>query len=124
MSLDIYKLHFISETTILEDSTLDTPDTPGCCEETAADPKEEDASTNEQSLSESQKEDSKKEKSSTKSKAHRPHHLKLPKALQRSFSAQSNGNQQAKCRLKSASKFLVCLRGEYSTIVWFCGNTT
>ena len=93
-----------SETTILEDSTLDTPDTPdtpGRCEETARDPheedeEEEDASTSEQASSDGQKEKNKKGKSSMKSKAHRPHHLKLPKAFQRSVSAQSNGNQQAK----------------------------
>lgn len=100
----IYKLRSISETTILEESTLDTTDTPGCCEETAAnDTKEEGASKDEQNLSDSQqKEGNKKEKSSMKSRPHRPHHLKIPKALQRSFSAQSNGNQQAKCKLKSA----------------------
>ena len=99
--MNIYKLHFISETTILEESTLDTTDTPECCEETINDPKEDDVSTKEQNPPESQKEGGKKEKSSMKSKAHRPHHLKIPKALQRSFSAQSNGNQQAKCRSKS-----------------------
>ena len=100
--MNIYKLHSISETTILEESTLDTTDTPECCEETINDPKEDDVSTKEQNPPESQKEGGKKEKSSMKSKAHRPHHLKIPKALQRSFSAQSNGNQQAKCRSKSA----------------------
>ncbi|CAB4029944.1 Hypothetical predicted protein [Paramuricea clavata] len=95
------------ETTILEDSALDTPDTPGCCEETAHDPQQEDddASTSEQGPSDGQKEKNKKEKSSMKSKAHRPHHLKIPKALQRSFSAQSNGNQQAKAI--SVAVFLV-----------------
>ncbi|XP_028398584.1 putative FERM domain-containing protein FRMD8P1 [Dendronephthya gigantea] len=89
-----------TETTILEVSALDTTDTPepGCCEETPClEPRlEEDAATNEQSFSEEQKDKKKKEKSSLKSKPHRPHHLKIPKALQKSFSAQSNGNQQAK----------------------------
>lgn len=37
------------------------------------------------------------DKSSFHSKSNRPHHLKIPKALQRTFSAQSNGNQQSKC---------------------------
>ena len=97
LQIRLFNLSFLSETTILEDSTLDTPDTPGCCEEITHDPQqEEDASTSEQGPSDSQKEKNKKEKSSMKSKAHRPHHLKIPKALQRSFSAQSNGNQQAK----------------------------
>ena len=90
------QFHFFSETTILEDSTLqDTPDTPRC-EDTAQDSQEEEeASTSEQAPSNDHKEKNKKGKSSMKSKEKRPH-LKLPKALHRSFSAQSNGNQQAK----------------------------
>ena len=78
---------------------MDTTDTPGCSEDTTTQDaqEEEDATTSEQTPSEGENKKEKKKKSSMKTKAHRPQQLKIPKALQRSFSAQSNGNQQAKC---------------------------
>ena len=68
---------FHAETTILEDSTLDTTDTPGCSEETTTQDvqQEEDATTSEQTPSEGENQKEKKKKSSIKSKAHRPQHL-------------------------------------------------
>lgn len=80
---------------MLEDCSFSMPDTSGCCVDTTPETEAGDASTNELQTPEYIQK-GKTKKSSMKSKAHRPRNLKIPKALQQSFTAQSNGNQQAK----------------------------
>ena len=86
---------------------IDTPDTPAPQNLIPEDEKEQSVDTTADDSSDNgkgkgvSKKAEDKPPSHPKSKSHRPHHLKIPKALQRSFSAQSNGSQQAKCKYQS-----------------------
>lgn len=99
---------------IPEEEGTDLPDTPAKQSLIPKDDKDtpEEASPSDNSNNGKGKGGNKKEqeKSSShlkvsKSKSHRPQHIKIPKALQRSFSAQSNGNQQS--RSISVAVFLI-----------------